>query len=157
MSLAALEARVRKLEDVEEIRLLKADYCYAVDGGEIDPLMGRFTEDAVWDGGPMGRFEGRESIRDFMKRLPEQLSFALHWVMNPRIRVDGDAATGTWYLVEPHTHAESGRALWGAGRYDERYVREDDMWKFQEIRLTPLFWTPYDQGWGVRPSVFEAE
>ncbi len=151
----SLEERILRLEDIEAIKQLKATYCFCVDDGEIDALMERFTDDAVWDGGPMGRFEGREAIRAFLRALPEQLSFALHWVMNPHISVDGDVATGRWYLVEPCTTAGSGRAIWGAGRYEERYVRRDGEWKFQKVKLTPIFWTPYDEGWGKRRSVLE--
>jgi hypothetical protein len=103
----------------------------------------------------MGRFEGREAIRAFLEALPEQLSFALHWVMNPRITIDGDVATGRWYLLEPCTAAGSERAIWGAGRYEERYVRIGGEWKFQDVKLTPIFWTTYDEGWSVRRSVLE--
>ena len=150
-----LESAVQRLEDIEAIVQLKADYCFQVDDGEIDKLMERFTQDAVWDGGPMGRFEGREAIRAFLKALPEQLSFAMHLVMNPRIEVSGDSATGTWYLVEPCTAAGAERAIWGAGRYEERYVRDHGQWRFREIVLVPVFWTPYDRGWAERRSVLE--
>jgi ketosteroid isomerase-like protein len=155
MNQDALADRIRRLEDIEAIKQLKAAYCYWVDEGEIDRLMERFTDDAVWDGGPMGRFEGREAIREFLERLPEQLSFALHWVMNPEIHVEGDAATGRWYLLEPCTAARSRRAIWGAGRYEERYVRVAGEWKFREVKLIPLFWTTFDEGWSKRRSVFE--
>ncbi len=152
-----VEARIQRLEDVERIGQLKAQYCYCVDDGRIDELMERFTDDAVWDGGPMGRFEGREAIRAFLVGLPQQLSFYLHWVTNPQIEVDGDDATGTWYLIEPCTARgrRGERAIWGAGRYEERYVREEGVWKFRELRLTPVFWTPFDQGWAERRSVFD--
>jgi ketosteroid isomerase-like protein len=150
-----LRRRLQRLEDIEAIKQLKASYCYLIDDGEIDRLMERFTSDAVWDGGPMGRFEGREAIREFLKALPSQLSFALHWVLNPRIEIDGDAARGTWYLVEPCTAARGERAIWGAGRYEERYERVDGEWRFREVRLIPIFWTPYEEGWSRRRSVLE--
>jgi uncharacterized tellurite resistance protein B-like protein len=152
-----LESRVRRLEDLEAIKQLKAIYCFRIDAREIDALMERFTEDAVWDGGPMGRFEGRDAIGRFLRELPQQLSFSLHWVMNPLIEIDGDRARGRWYLVEPLTSANGERAILGAGRYEERYVREGRVWKFCEIHLIPLFWTPYEEGWAKRPSVLERE
>ena len=150
-----LEARILRLEDIEAIKQLKAEYCYRIDAGQIDVLMKRFTKDAVWDGGPMGRFEGREAIRKFLHDLPQQLSFLLHWVMNPWIEVSGDEATGRWYLLEPCTAAGAERAIWGAGRYEERYVRRDGRWQFREILLVPLFWTTYEDGWAKRRSVLE--
>lgn len=152
MSTEELERRVQRLEDVEAIQQLKASYCYLVDDGEIDALMERFTDDAVWDGGPIGRFEGRDAIAKFLQGLPSQLSFYLHLVMNPEIEVRGDEAVGRWYLVEPCTAKGAERAIWGAGCYQERYVRVDGEWKFREVVLMPVFWTPYDEGWAKRRS-----
>jgi ketosteroid isomerase-like protein len=153
---SALEARVRELEDILEIEQLKATYCYSVDDGDLDALMARFCEDAVWDGGPIGRFEGSAAIRAFLAGLPEQLGFWLHLVMNPDIRVDGDRATARWYLIEPCSGKgrRGDRAIWGAGTYDERYVRRDGEWKFAEITLRPVFWTPFEEGWVERRSLF---
>lgn len=148
-----LAARLRALEDIEAIRRLKARYCLHVDRGEPDKVAELFTADAVWDGGAVGRYEGREAIRAFLRGLPKMLSFALHHVMNPLIEVDGDRATGHWYLIEPCTMAETGQAVWGTATYDDVYVREDGSWKFASVRLTPVFWTPYEEGWARRKSV----
>ena len=50
--LNALEARLRRLEDIEALKQLKAQYCAACDDGyDADRLASLFTEDAVWDGG----------------------------------------------------------------------------------------------------------
>jgi len=61
--------------------------------------------------------------------------------------VDGDAATGTWYLFQPCTYAEGNQAVWGSARYDEEYVRVDGQWMFKHLTLTSHFWTPFDKGW----------
>lgn len=148
-----LEERVQRLEDIEAIKQLKATYCYAADEGDVDGVARLFTEDAVWEGEGMGRFEGREAIRGFFADLPKRLSFAIHQVMNPRIQVHGDIAHGDWYLLEPNTTSRGEMAVWGAGRYRERYARVDGEWKLAELRLTPLFWTPYDEGWAKVPSI----
>ena len=64
MDLADLERRVRALEDIEAIKQLKYRYADACDRGyDADALADLFTEDAVWDGGLFGRYEGREAIR----------------------------------------------------------------------------------------------
>ena len=148
MSLEELERRIKVLEDVEEIKKLKAHYCAYVDAGfDADALAGLFTEDAVWDADTRGRGEGREEIRGFFQRGPQRLPFAVHMVMNPIIEVNGDTAKGTWYLLEPCTFADGNRAVWGAARYDEDYVRVDGQWKFQNLKLTSRFWTPFDEGW----------
>ena len=148
MSLEDLERRVKLLEDIEEIKLLKRRYCfYVVDNYDADGFASLFVEDAVWDGGVRGRCEGREEIHSFIRQGPERISFAAPMVMNPIIEVDGDTAKGTWYLLVPCTFVEGNRAVWGAGRYDEEYVRVYDRWMFKNLKLTSHFWTPFEEGW----------
>jgi ketosteroid isomerase-like protein len=148
MSLEDLERRVRVLEDIEDIKRLKHRYCaYCDDHYDADALADLFTEDAVWDGGERGVNNGREQIRSFFKRAPQRLPFAIHMVLNPIIEVNGDTAKGTWYLFQPCTYAEGNRAVWGSARYDEEYVRVNGKWKFQHLKLTSHFWTPFDDGW----------
>ncbi|MCI0893562.1 MAG: nuclear transport factor 2 family protein [Chloroflexi bacterium] len=148
MSLEDIERRLKALEDVEEIKHLKARYCgYCDDNYDADAIAGLFTEDAVWDGGIRGRADGREEIRRFFVRASQRLPFAIHMVMNPIIEVDGDTAKGSWYLFQACTYAEGDQAVWGSGRYDEEYIRVDGKWMFQNLKLTSFFWTPFDQGW----------
>ena len=146
MSLEDLERGIKVLEDIKR---LKGRYCaYRNDNYDADALADLFTEDAVWDGGIRGRNDGREEIRRFFQRAPQRLPFAIHMVTNSIIEVDGDTAKGTWYLFQPCTFAEGDRAVWGAARYDEDYVRVNGNWKFQHLKLTSRFWTPFDEGWG---------
>ena len=148
MSLENLERRLRVMEDVEEIKRLKARYCaYCDDNYNATAIASLFTEDAVWDGGIRGRADGRQGIHDFFVQASQRLPFAVHMVMNPNIEVDGDTATGSWYLFQACTYTEDNQAIWGAGRYDEEYVRLDGAWMFKHLKLTWFFWTPFEQGW----------
>ena len=148
MSLEDIERRVKVLEDIEEIKKLKARYCaYCDDNYDADAIAGLFVEDAIWDGGIRGRADGREEIRNFFIRAPQRLPFAVHMVLNPIIEVSGDEAKGSWYLFQACTFAEGNQAVWGSARYDEEYVRVSGEWKFKNLKLTSFFWTPFDQGW----------
>ena len=101
-----LEARIQRLEDIESIRALKARYCmYCDDNYDVEGLASLFTEDAIWDGGIRGKAIGRDGIREFFQHAPERLPFAVHMVMNPLIEVNGDEATGVWYLFQACTYA----------------------------------------------------
>jgi len=143
-----LEDRLRRLEDIEAIRALKARYCaYCDDDYNPDGLAALFTEDAVWDGGRLGRFEGRAAIRAFFAEASKLISFALHNVMNPMIEVDGDTATGRWYLLQPCTLAESNQAIWLSAHYHDRYRRIGESWQFESVVIDLKFLTPYDEGW----------
>jgi ketosteroid isomerase-like protein len=148
MNLEDIAQRVQTLEDVEAIKKLKARYCAGADERDEDKFVGCFTEDAVWDGGNFGHYEGKAAIREFFGTIPQVLSFAIHYVMNPRIEVNGDQASGYWYLLEPCTMLEGGeQAVWGVAKYEEEYVRVDGEWKIRNLILAPECWTPFEKGW----------
>jgi len=148
MNLEDLERRLRVLEDIEAIKKLKARYCaYCDNNYDADGIAALFTEDAVWDGGNFGRYEGREAIRTFFRGAPRIFPFAIHQVMNPIIEVEGEQAKGQWYLFQPATLAEGNQAVWLAARYEEEYVKVESEWKFKRLKVLPSFLTPYDQGW----------
>ena len=153
MSASDLEQRIAQLEDIEAIKKLKANYCLHVDHGNEEGWVSLFTEDAVWDSDKFGRYQGREAIRGLFRQIPEMLHFAIHYVMNPIIEVDGNRATGIWYLLEPCTFAKGKQAAWGAARYDEEYVKVGGQWKFKRLKLGSWFWTAFEEGWAKRRYV----
>ena len=156
MDLNDLTRRIQAQEDVEANKRLQTRYGDLCDNGyDADGIAALFTEDAVWDGDLFGRYEGREAIREYFRGASSQITFALHFVMNPIIAVDGQTATGTWYLFQACTFAGDNQAIWGAARYDERYVKQDGEWRFKSLRLASSFWTPYEQGWVKKPFVQE--
>ena len=68
LKLDELENRVRALEDADAIRNLKARYAaYCDDNYNPDKIAELFVEDAVWESGSLGQFEGREAIREFFQ------------------------------------------------------------------------------------------
>ena len=148
MNMEEIERRLLALEAVEEIKRLKARYCaYCDDDYDADGIANLFAEDAIWEGGTFGRYNGRDEIRQFFVNAPAMLPFTVHMVMNPIIEVNGDTATGIWYLFQACTFAEGERAVWGSARYDEEYARVDGAWKFKNLKLSSHFWTPFDEGW----------
>ena len=154
MDLAELERRIRVLEDIEAIRNLKARYADACDRGyDADTLASLFTEDAVWTSDLFGRYEGREAIRRFFAGVSSDITFAMHYMTNPIIEVNGDEARGEWYLFQTTTFAAGNQAIFGAARYEDQYARVDGEWRFRQVQLSSVFWTPYEQGWVKRRFV----
>ncbi len=146
--LEALENRVRALEDVDAIRNLKAKYAAACDDNyNPDDIAELFIEDAVWISPGLGKFEGREAIRGFFRGASEIFPFAIHYGLNPEIEVNGDHATGRWYLFMPCIVGDGNRAMWRAGIDDEEYVRVNGEWKYKSKSSTVLFNTPFEEGW----------
>ena len=148
LRLEALERKVRALEDVDAIRNLKATYAaYCDDNYNPDKIAELFIEDAVWESGALGRFEGREAIREFFRGASKIFTFAIHYGLNPHIEVNGETARARWYLFMPCTLGEGNQATWRAGIDDEEYVRVNGEWKFKSKTSTGIFSTPFDQGW----------
>ena len=149
-----IEERLAALEAIEEIRRLKARYAAACDANyDADAIAALFAEDAVWDGGALGKAEGREAIRAFFRGAPKHFPFAIHHVMNPIIEVDGDRASAQWYLLQPATMARGNRAVWLAATYHDEYARIGGEWKFKRLAVTPRFLTPYEEGWARQPFI----
>ena len=151
-----LEARIRRLEDIEAIRQLKHRYANLCDEDyPPDALAALFTEDAVWDGGMLGKPEGRAAIRKFFAACSKTVSFAVHHVVNPIIEVDGDSATGSWVLWQPIVFTKGDRAAWLVARYHDRYVRVNGEWRFKHVRVETRALSPYEDGFAkVRVGEF---
>ena len=147
-SLEALERRVLALEDAEAIRRLKARYAaYCDDGYNPDGIAGLFVEDAVWESEGLGRFVGREAIRDFFQGASEIFTFAIHYGLNSEIEVKGDTAKARWYLFMPCTLGNGNRAIWRAGIDHEEYIRVNGEWKFKSKSSARVFSSPFEDGW----------
>jgi ketosteroid isomerase-like protein len=88
-----IERRLQVLEDAEAIRNLKARYAALCDRQyDADGIAALFTDDALWDSPGLGRFEGREAIRNFFRGASQIFSFAIHYSLNGQIEVEGDTA-----------------------------------------------------------------
>lgn len=146
-----LEARIRRLEDIETIKQLKARYCAACDDGyDPDRLASLFTEDALWDGGnTFGVAQGRDAIHRHFAGASARVTIARHQVMNPIIDIEDDSATGHWLLFQPCTNAnrDGEQAVWLAATYADRYARIEGEWLISATVIEVAFFTPFDRGW----------
>jgi ketosteroid isomerase-like protein len=150
MSLEELEARIKMLEDIEEIKKLMASYANWVDAFQMDDVLGLFAENAKAEYGPLGSYEGKDGIATFFKEVvPNTQSWSAHQLLNPTVTVEGEKAKGTWYLFCPATvfGPEGDRAVWIQGRYNNEFVKINGRWKFSLLKFTFNFATPYEEGW----------
>jgi len=142
-----LEERVLQLEEIEAIRRMKNVYAANCDNNyNPEALAPMFTEDAVWEMGPLGRFEGRQQIKDFFTDVSKRFTFALHYMCGHIIDITSPTeASGTWYIWE--TATIDGVPMFVAATYEDRYVKVDGEWKFKHVKVNPAFMTPYEDGW----------
>jgi ketosteroid isomerase-like protein len=147
--LERIERRLQVLEDGEAIRNLKARYAALCDNQyDADGIASLFTEDAVWESPALGRFEGREAIRNFFRGASSIFSFAIHYSLYGHIEIEGDQARARWYLFMPCTLAAGNQAVWRAGiDHGETYARVDGTWMFSHKRSEPLMSVPFETGW----------
>jgi ketosteroid isomerase-like protein len=158
-----LRARVEKLEAINEIRNLMADYTHYFDTGwegagrDAVKVGALFTEDAVW-GGDTGGQKGRARIESWCARFGHTAHMSLHIAMNPKIEVDGDSAQGAWNGLIPMVTPD-GQALWVGGRYECKFLRTEEGWRIWRMNFLTAFQTPYDEGFGrtqfVNPSAYK--
>ena len=132
-----LEARITRLEDIEAIKQLKARYCEICDDmHNPDRIASVFADDGIWEAEGFGFAQGHDAIRELFQGFQNNFRFSQHNIANPIIEVDGDTATGVWYLIGPWTHAEDGKAIWMTARYDDEYVKVDGQWKTKHLRAS---------------------
>jgi hypothetical protein len=140
MNTPSLEAQVRRLSDLEDIRQLKYTYARLVDKmleqhtpAEEQALADLFLPDAVADfGARLGVIEGRAAIKKlFTETLPSGRAWVMHLIASPLLQVDGDRARGEW-MVMALTETKQGAARSTVvGRYVDDYVRTPAGWRIQ--------------------------
>ena len=131
-----LEQRITRLEDIEAIKQLKARYAEICDDlHNPDRICSVFAPDAIWESPDFGVAKGHAQIRELFVNFQKMFSFSQHNMMNPIITVDGDRATGSWYIFGPWTQTEDSAQKWLALRYDDDYVKVDGEWKYAHLRV----------------------
>ena len=164
MSNLSVEERLQRLEDIEEIRKLKARYAEACDDDHNgDRVAALFMPDGVWHQTTLPPCNGHEEIKAFMYsvRNSGRLRRSSHQFTNPIIDVEGDKATGRWKFVMMYTGnvPEDARDMTDGGdtqfhriigRYDEEYERHNGEWFFRRLLVT----VEENQAYSHEPSVY---
>ena len=131
-----LEKRITRLEDIESIKQLKARYCEICDDmHNPDPVASVFVEDGIWESDDFGKAVGHAEIQELFRKFQNMFSFSQHNITNPIIEVNGDRATGMWYIMGPWTLTENHDEKWMALRYDDDYVKVNGEWKYSHLRV----------------------
>jgi SnoaL-like domain len=121
------------LADVTAIETIKYRYLRGLDTKHWDDFADTLTDDVIGDyGSSMGEehhFTNRADLVEYMRSAMPAGVITEHRVTHPEIEVNGDEATGTWYLQDRVIVAEFNFMLIGAAFYHDQYRRTADGWR----------------------------
>ncbi len=157
-TVAALAARVQRLEDESAIRRLMAEMLAKADERDHprwgERLVAYYTEDGMWTSGTgfaeVGMSERGRAALSRKFTAGTRICESSHLLGSESITVEGDRANGTWLCFEPatlHGPDDSREAVWVMGRYICEFRRDGAEWKVRTVRFEGIFCTPYEQGW----------
>ncbi|MDH4145695.1 MAG: nuclear transport factor 2 family protein [Acidimicrobiia bacterium] len=147
--LDAIESQLRRLTDIEELRLLRLRYHDAINENRAPDIPELFTDDGEVDFGYLGRTRGRLKIERFFGNVGDLLDSVTQFIHNHVVEVEqgADTASGSSYL-EAKSVAK-GVAYRVVGRYRDTYRRTPDGWRFARMEFEPLFTLPFDESWAT--------
>ncbi len=142
VDLEKLEGRLKRLEDRESIRELVARYGQVVDDRDIAGIEALFTPDAIFRSrrGEMHAV-GLAAVMDNFRGRFEAMTASNHFVHDHIITFDNDDEARGFVT----SHAEvvrEGVPLLVAMRYDDRYRRIRDRWKFVAREVSFFYYVP---------------
>jgi hypothetical protein len=92
----------------------------------------------------IGRQEGQEGLDFFIDFVDERVEAGAHMIHNPIIDVNGDMATGRWY-VDARESFGNGQTGLTTGEYHDTYQRVEGDWKFAKIEFTVHYQFVFDE------------
>ena len=115
--------------DVIEIQMLYARYNTAIDTGDGETFGGLFVADGVFNPGHT-LCEGQEAISEFAVKTHEMMPLMRHNATNVVVDGEGDAATGSAFLLGYIAGPEY--KVITTGRYLDKLTKTADGWRFTE-------------------------
>lgn len=135
---------VRALQDLEEIKRLKARYFFLMDTKQWDEWRTLFTDDARFAGTLQPPDAGPDEFVAGVRGLLDDV-LSVHQGAMPAISLTGpDTARGVWAMFDwlefkpGHPFHEGLPHRIGYGHYEEDYRRDAGEWKISFLRLTRL-------------------
>ncbi len=144
--MSSIEASIRRLESIEQIKALKSRCVRAVDTKDWNAFAASFIPDVVVES--HGTFEemhsepqltGVDAVVALTRKSTEGFDQTLHEIAMPEIELTGDdEATGRWVLQTWRWPSDGSPVYHAYARYSDRYVRIDGQWRIARIENTRL-------------------
>lgn len=108
--IAALEERLRRLEDLAAIQQIVMAYGPAADSGSLTEAPALWEENGIYDVSGLAPMEGRAAIEEMLRGPGHQGAIGdgcAHILTPPQITLDGDEATGRSHSIMIRWNAEA--------------------------------------------------
>jgi hypothetical protein len=152
-ALAALEQRIAAMNEEDKVRNLQNAYGYYMDRKMWDDVTDLFTADGALSIANVGVYDGPKSIRRALERSGPaglkqgQLNELMQLDMAVAIEPGGMEARSRGLEFGMLGEAEKGTAFYTLAIFENRYVKQNDIWRIREMRIFPIMKTEYAQGW----------
>jgi 3-phenylpropionate/cinnamic acid dioxygenase small subunit len=150
----------REAIDYAAITAVLSRYCHALDGGDVDSIIGLFDENCVLRlrTTEAREFRTRAKLREYFdpheRSVREPLIDVRHSLALPDVSVQGDTAKARAYFEGTAIQVSDGMPLIVAGRYDDELIRSDDGWRFTSRTISVLY--TYSPTCASAPRRFDA-
>jgi hypothetical protein len=131
------------MDDITAIAQLKYRYLRALDTKQWDDFRGCFHAEGTGDYNGLV-FDDPDTLVTYMRTNLGEGFLTLHQAHHPEITVDGDVATGRWYLQDKVIVEAFKFMLEGAAFYEDRYVRTAEGWRILHTGYRRTFEMSYD-------------
>lgn len=145
-------------DTLEALRQLKYRYLRTLDLKLWDEFAATLTPDVRASYGARLQFAGRDAVVEYMRTSLPPTIITVHQCHHPELTVDGNTATGTWYLEDKVIVTAHRVLLSGAAFYDDTYMRgADGQWRisrtgyvrsYEATQPLPDGWTLTANRWG---------
>ncbi len=159
-TVAALLARLQKLEDTLEIQKLQSKYAHYLFTQQFERVFAecfaKNLDNVSVEFSDSGVYRGADSVRALYKAFEATRNipgfFILHMTVNPYIEIaqDGQSARSHWLSPGCAGSDTSASWIWGPCYVD--YVKEDGVWRIAHTNLAPLFRNRYETSWSAAPD-----
>ena len=150
---STLEQRISAMNDEDKVRNLQNAYGYYMDRKMWDDVTDLFTADGALEIANIGVYDGPGSIRRALERSGPaglqhgQLNELMQLDMAVAIEPGGMEARGRGLEFGMLGEADKGTAFYTLAIFENRYVKQDDIWRIREMRIFPIMKTEYALGW----------
>ncbi|MBC2779130.1 nuclear transport factor 2 family protein [Parasphingopyxis marina] len=166
-----LEHQLGIEQDVNQIRRLQYTYGYFIDKSQYNECVDLFADDAeVWFMG--GIYKGKAGVkRLYIEKFQNSFTQGHNgprygWLLDhPQLQMVIDVADDrktakargrSMMQAGLHESAEGDMrmAWWEGGMYENRYVRDDGVWKLARLAYYPFWHGTFEDGWAKTPVDF---